>query len=61
MRLARDAAKRAIERSFAMPMLAAGIEAKVVARFPEEGIQDPSQLDRSRRIEDVLRERSKAP
>jgi hypothetical protein len=29
LRLARDAATRAVERSFAMPLAAAGIEAKV--------------------------------
>ena len=57
MRLARDAAKRAIERSFAMPMRAAGIEANVVVRFPEDGNRDPSYIDRSRSIEEVLRER----
>lgn len=33
MRLARDAARAAIERSFAMPLRAAGIEARVVAQF----------------------------
>lgn len=33
MRLARDAAKAAIERSFAMPLRAAGIEARVNAVF----------------------------
>ena len=33
MRLAREAARSAIERSFAMPLRAAGLEAKVVARF----------------------------
>lgn len=36
MRLARDAAVRAIERSFAMPMKAAGINANVVARFADD-------------------------
>jgi hypothetical protein len=36
MRLARDAARRAIERSFAMPLKAAGLEATVTARFPGE-------------------------
>lgn len=35
MRLARDAAARAIERSFAMPLRAAGLDAKVVARFAD--------------------------
>jgi hypothetical protein len=57
LKLARDAAKRAIERSFALPMKAAGIDAKVVASFAGESAPDPSYLDRSRRIEDVLRER----
>lgn len=33
MRLARDAARNAIERSFAMPLRAAGIEARVTATF----------------------------
>lgn len=58
MRLARNAAKQAVERSFAMPLRAAGIEARVVAEFADEaGTNDPSFLDRSRRVEDVLRER----
>ncbi len=49
MRLAREAARQAVERSFAMPLQAAGIGgAKVVARFAgEEGTADPSYLDRS--------------
>jgi hypothetical protein len=33
MRLARDAARSAIERSFAMPLRAAGIDARVTAQF----------------------------
>ncbi len=37
MRLARESARRAVERSFAMPLRAAGIDAEVVATFPEEG------------------------
>ena len=38
MRLARQAARQAIERSFAMPLKAAGFkDVKVVARFPTEG------------------------
>lgn len=57
MRLAREAARKAVERSFAMPLRAAGIEANVAARFADERRGgDPSQLDRSRRIEDVLNE-----
>jgi hypothetical protein len=60
MRLARDAARRAVERSFAMPMKAAGIDAEVVVRFADEPDADPTFLDRSRRIEDVLEERRNA-
>lgn len=48
MRLARQAARQAVERSFAMPLQAAGFQdAKVVARFPGEAQEDPSYLDRS--------------
>jgi hypothetical protein len=37
MKLAREAARQAVERSFAMPLRAAGFrEAKVAARFPDE-------------------------
>ncbi|TMJ15694.1 MAG: DUF4230 domain-containing protein [Alphaproteobacteria bacterium] len=54
LKLARDAARRAVERSFAMPLRAAGVQATVVARFRDDAAADPSQLDRSRRIEDVL-------
>ncbi|WP_116092636.1 DUF4230 domain-containing protein [Sphingomonas crusticola] len=36
MRLARDAARNAIQRSFAMPLKAAGIDATVTARFRDE-------------------------
>jgi ABC-type amino acid transport substrate-binding protein len=61
LRLARDAARRAVERSFAMPLRAAGVEAKVSVRFRDEGSNDPSRLDRSRRVEDVLRDRQAAP
>lgn len=55
MRLAREATRRAIERSFAMPLRAAGIEGKVVVRFAgePEGGQD-EQWDRSRSIEQVF-------
>ncbi|WP_051531409.1 DUF4230 domain-containing protein [Sphingomonas sp. URHD0057] len=48
MRLARQAARQAVERSFAMPLLAAGFkDVKVVARFPTEGSEEPSYLDLS--------------
>ena len=57
MRLARQAARAAIERSFAMPLVAAGFEdAKVVARFPTEGIDDASYLDLSTPYEEAIKE-----
>lgn len=56
MRLARDAAVRAIGRSFALPLRAAGIDANVEVRFADAA-GEPSFLDRSRRIEDVMKER----
>ena len=58
MRLARESARQAIERSFAMPLQAAGFaDAKVVARFAaEEGSEDPSYIDRSRSYNEVLEE-----
>jgi uncharacterized protein DUF4230 len=64
MRLARNSARQAIERSFSMPLKAAGFEnAKVVARFAgEEGAADPSYLDTStpynEAIEDARRRRA---
>ena len=57
MRLAREAARQAVERSFAMPLKAAGFDkAKVVARFPTEGTDDASYLDLSRNPSDVINE-----
>ena len=58
MRLAREAARQAIERSFGMPLKAAGFgDAKVVARFAsEEDAADPSYIDRSRSYNEVLEE-----
>ena len=56
MRLARDAARDAVERSFAMPLTAAGIaDAKVVARFTSEAA-DPSYLDRSATYNEAIAE-----
>jgi hypothetical protein len=56
MRLARESARQAIERSFSMPLKAAGYgNAKVVARFAaEEGSPDPSYIDHSRSYNEVL-------
>lgn len=60
-RLARDSARRAVERSFAMPLAAAGIAANVEVRFADEAAAGAqSRLDRSRRMEDVLRERQES-
>ena len=57
MRLARQAARQAVERSFAMPLLAAGFkDVKVVARFPTEGADEPSYLDLSTPSEEAIKE-----
>jgi hypothetical protein len=57
MRLAHQAARAAIERSFAMPLVAAGFkDAKVVARFPTEGIDEPSYLDLSTPYEQAIQQ-----
>ena len=54
MRLAREATRRAVERSFAMPLKATGIEASVAVLFQDE-VKGPSERwDESRSIEDVL-------
>lgn len=45
MQLARQSARAAVERSFAMPLLAAGFkDVKVVARFPTDGKDVPSYI-----------------
>jgi len=51
MRFAQDAAARAVERSFAMPLVAAGLPATVTVRFA--GDRNDEQMDRSRSIQDV--------
>ena len=57
MRLAHQAARAAIERSFAMPLVAAGFkDAKVVARFPTEGTDEASYLDLSTPYEEAIQE-----
>ncbi len=57
MRLAREAGRQAVERSFALPLQAAGFgNAKVVARYPTEGSAVTEPLDRSRSYNDVLDE-----
>ena len=57
MRLARQAARAAIERSFAMPLVAAGFkDVKVVARFPTDGNDVPSYIDTSTPYEEAIKE-----
>ena len=57
MRLAREAGRQAVERSFALPLQAAGFDkAKVVARYAAEGSPVTEPLDRSRAYNDVLDE-----
>ncbi|HEX8842649.1 MAG TPA: DUF4230 domain-containing protein [Sphingomicrobium sp.] len=57
MQLARQAARTAVERSFAMPLVAAGFkDVKVVARFPTEGSDEPSYLDLSTPYEEAMKE-----
>ncbi len=57
MRLAREAGRQAVERSFALPLAAAGFDnAKVVARYRTEGSPVTEPLDRSRSYNDVLSE-----
>ncbi len=57
MQLAHQAARLAVERSFAMPLLAAGFkDVKVVARFPTEGQNDASYIDLSTPYEHAIQE-----
>ena len=57
MQLARQAARQAVERSFAMPLAAAGFkDVKVIARFPTEGTDDPSYLDLSTPYDEAIKE-----
>jgi hypothetical protein len=57
MQLARQAGRAAIERSFAMPLLAAGIkDVKVSARFPTDGNAKPSYLDLSTPYEEAIKD-----
>lgn len=57
MQLAKQAARTAIARSFAMPLLAAGFkDVKVVARFPTDGVDDASYIDLSTPYEQAMKE-----
>lgn len=56
MNLARQAARQAVERSFAMPLQAAGFDgAKVVAKFPTDGTRDGSRITASVPYEEAIR------
>lgn len=52
--LARDATRRAIERSFTLPLAAAGIEAKISVRFADEAQTTDQPWDISRSVNEVL-------
>ncbi|MEP2988105.1 MAG: DUF4230 domain-containing protein [Parasphingorhabdus sp.] len=56
IRLARDAARRAVANSFALPLHAAGLDTKVDAFFPYERSANKDQWDLSKPIKDVLAE-----
>ncbi len=58
IRLARDATRRAVERSFAMPLRAAGVDAAVTVRFADEPVANSERWDASRSLQDVLGNRN---
>lgn len=56
MRIARDATRRAVERNFALPMRAAGLDARVQVRFSDER-RSAEQMDRSTPLSEVVGQR----
>ena len=54
MRLARDATRRAVEHSFAMPLRAAGLDATVKVRFADEARDGSEVWDTTKSIAEVL-------
>ena len=54
MNLARDATRRAVERSFAMPLKAAGIDVTVKVRFADEAKDNSEVWDTTRSLQEVL-------
>lgn len=58
MQFARDSARRAVERSFALPLKAAGLNPTVRVRFPDEpGFRDPAPfvpMDHARSLSEVF-------
>lgn len=57
MRLARDATRRAVERSFAMPLRATGLDATVRVRFADEPVPSTERWDVSRSLDEVMQNR----
>lgn len=58
MKLAKEATRRAVERSFAMPLRAAGLDAQVAVYFPDERRRTSREVwDISRSPEDVIANR----
>ncbi len=54
MKLARDATRRAVESSFAMPLRAAGIDANVKVSFAGDPVSSTERWDTSRSLEEVF-------
>ena len=58
VRMARDATRRAVEHSFALPLRAAGVQADVAVRFADEPVPSDEHWDTSRSLDEVLGNRS---
>ena len=54
LNLARDATRRAVERSFAMPLKAAGMDVTVKVRFADEAKDNSEVWDTTRSLDQVL-------
>ena len=52
MRIARDATRRAVERNFALPLRAAGLDARVEVRFADEP-RSSEQMERSTPLSEI--------
>ncbi|MEO9634087.1 MAG: DUF4230 domain-containing protein [Parasphingorhabdus sp.] len=59
IRMAREAARRAVRHNFAIPLQAAGVEAKIDAFFPYERSRYKERWDYSRPIQKVLAEQQR--
>lgn len=57
MKLARDATRRAVADSFALPLRAAGLDARVEVHFADEGVASSERWDTTKSIAEVLAER----